>query len=336
MVDVRGNLKKENIKVDGLIENGLGEVYVDEDGEVSLTVYNEKYCAKKNIDDREITIEKKTSNNCIVSDCSQYVFMLGKAIKSCDVQAIDPDENMRYVGPNPNNYVKFNNELWRIIGIFDGQAKIIKNGFYIKEASYDDNGDGIYSNNWYTSILNALLNDEEVETSFINIIKKNNPTSYNYIDLDHVWNIGGASNYENLARSDFYHAERSENISLGMTDSVWTGAVGLIYPSDYGYSTSGNKETCDSTVMSNWSLSSAYEECAKNSWLYKKYLQWTLTAKIDPTVDDYHILLDDAGDVSFCMLSSCASPIRPVLYLKNNIKIVAGKGTSEEPFELGI
>ena len=29
------------------------------------------------------------------------------------------DNNLRYVGANPNNYVSFNNELWRIIGVFN-------------------------------------------------------------------------------------------------------------------------------------------------------------------------------------------------------------------------
>ena len=37
------------------------------------------------------------------------------------------DNNLRYVGANPNNYVSFNNELWRIIGVFnnidDGTGK---------------------------------------------------------------------------------------------------------------------------------------------------------------------------------------------------------------------
>ena len=37
------------------------------------------------------------------------------------------DNNLRYVGANPNNYVRFNNELWRIIGVFnnidDGTGK---------------------------------------------------------------------------------------------------------------------------------------------------------------------------------------------------------------------
>ena len=34
---------------------------------------------------------------------------------------------LRYRGSNPKNYVMFNNELWRIIGIFDGNVKLIRN-----------------------------------------------------------------------------------------------------------------------------------------------------------------------------------------------------------------
>ena len=37
------------------------------------------------------------------------------------------DNNLRYIGADPNNYVSFNNELWRIIGVFnnidDGTGK---------------------------------------------------------------------------------------------------------------------------------------------------------------------------------------------------------------------
>ena len=46
----------------------------------------------------------------------------------------DPDQNLRYVGANPNNYVTFNGELWRIIGVFDGRVKIIR-ASYLR---YDD------------------------------------------------------------------------------------------------------------------------------------------------------------------------------------------------------
>ena len=39
----------------------------------------------------------------------------------------DEHEDIRYYGANPNNYVSFNNELWRIIGVIDGKIKIIRN-----------------------------------------------------------------------------------------------------------------------------------------------------------------------------------------------------------------
>ena len=39
------------------------------------------------------------------------------------------DNNLRYVGSDPNNYVSFNNELWRIIGVFNN----IDNGTGTKE-----------------------------------------------------------------------------------------------------------------------------------------------------------------------------------------------------------
>ena len=36
------------------------------------------------------------------------------------------DENIRYYGSDPNNYVSFNNELWRIIGVFGDNVKLIR------------------------------------------------------------------------------------------------------------------------------------------------------------------------------------------------------------------
>ena len=48
------------------------------------------------------------------------------------------DNNYRYSGSNPNNYVKFNNELWRIIGVINGKVKIIRNEA-ITTRTYTDN-----------------------------------------------------------------------------------------------------------------------------------------------------------------------------------------------------
>ena len=91
----------------------------------------------------------------------------------------DPDNNIRYIGANPNNYVYFNCddynnqtsdtcEKWRIIGVFnniekeDGTKenliKIVRNenlGYY----SWDYKSDGTVSNDWSKSTLQQLLNN---------------------------------------------------------------------------------------------------------------------------------------------------------------------------------
>ena len=36
------------------------------------------------------------------------------------------DNNIRYVGANPNNYVEFNGEAWRIIGVFGSNLKLVE------------------------------------------------------------------------------------------------------------------------------------------------------------------------------------------------------------------
>ena len=56
----------------------------------------------------------------------------------------DPDHNLRFIGANPNNYVSFNGQIWRIIGVFDGRLKIIEDpiGDYSWDSSGVDVNDG--------------------------------------------------------------------------------------------------------------------------------------------------------------------------------------------------
>ena len=79
----------------------------------------------------------------------------------------DPDSNLRYIGSNPNNYVSFNGQKWRIIGVFNGKLKIIQDsiGNYSFDTSRNtvNNGNGINqwgaNNNGHTGAdLMKLLN----------------------------------------------------------------------------------------------------------------------------------------------------------------------------------
>ena len=57
----------------------------------------------------------------------------------------------RYIGADPNNYVTFNNETWRIIGVFtvdDGTGKMEERLKIIKDESMATVWNSSYNNNW--------------------------------------------------------------------------------------------------------------------------------------------------------------------------------------------
>ena len=61
------------------------------------------------------------------------------------------DANIRYYGANPNNYVSFNNELWRIIGVFGNNVKLIRKdnlGSLVWDSSDESVNSGYGINQW--------------------------------------------------------------------------------------------------------------------------------------------------------------------------------------------
>ena len=61
------------------------------------------------------------------------------------------DENIRYYGSDPNNYVRFNNELWRIIGVFENNVKLVRSeslGNLSWDSSESSVNDGWGVNQW--------------------------------------------------------------------------------------------------------------------------------------------------------------------------------------------
>ncbi len=284
---------------------------------------------------------------------------------------------LRYAGPNPNNYVKFNNELWRIIGLVntpEGQRiKIIRNesiGNYSWDSSPWPNNmiNGGYGvNEWSQSKMMNLLNDgayynrtsgtcyngrsnASVSCDFSNSGLMNESKEI----LDTVtWNTGGngKTSYDNISVISSYNLERSSNTgktgsgSAGCNDSVtrttsWKGKVGLMYPSDYGYATSGgstiNRSTCLGRALYMWDLSND-EDCKTNNWMYKSGVnQWMITPNAYSRSEASYVLSLYSDGRVLNMLASNAYAIFPSLYLKSNVKIEKGNGSNNNPFELSI
>ena len=175
---------------------------------------------------------------------------------------------------------------------------------------------------------------------------------------DAVWNTGsqGTNDYTSASgglTKHFYAYERSDNTgkicSSGTycNDTVertttWTGKVGLMYPSDYGYATSGgsitDRATCLNTVLYNWSDSSV-NDCKYNDWLFNDIFnndfQWTILPGAVPFAATVAGIVNGSGsgDGSDAFNSQ---GVRPVVYLTSNVRISGGEGTSESPFELSL
>ena len=267
------------------------------------------------------------------------------------------DNNLRYIGANPNNYVTFNNELWRIIGVMnnidDGtgtketRLKIIRNE-PIGNYSWD-NKDSYGSNDWIDSALKEVLNNGP----YWNRTSGNCPSGENgaitacdftntglseeakTMISDAVWKLGGSSTFNDVTASMFYERERGIEVYNGHA-TKWTGKIGLMYASDYGYATRGgsttNREACLNKELFNWG-SSSVSDCKNNDWLYdSSNIQWTLTS-YSGSSNDVFFVRDDGGVYSY-HANFTYSAASPALYLTSNVKISGGNGTEESPYTL--
>ena len=278
----------------------------------------------------------------------------------------------RYIGADPNNYVKFNDELWRIIGVFDtddGTGKVEKRLKIIRNESIGnyswDNKDtttgaetAYGKNEWTDARLNYLLNPgHESETNGGSLYwnrksgtcykgQNNSTTSCDFTSTgltdtaksmigDAKWYLGGSSTYNDVTPPMFYTRERGTTVYSGHSTS-WIGKVGLMYPSDYGYATSGgsstNRNSCLAKELYNWD-SSGYSDCKNNDWMYNGNIwQWTMSPRADYSTNVFRV--SNTGYVSsYGAYNTYAG--RPVVYLKSTIKVISGSGTTSSPYILG-
>ncbi|MBD9098015.1 hypothetical protein EGP98_00195 [bacterium] len=277
----------------------------------------------------------------------------------------------RYIGANPNNYVKFNDELWRIIGVFDVEdgtgkiekrMKIIRNesiGDYSWDNSTTESSKG--TNNWLVARLNYLLNPGHESETYGGSLYWNRKSGTCYYGQNNAtiscdftstgltdeakimigdakWYLGGSSTEEDVTAPMFYARERGTAVYNSSRSTSWTGKVGLMYPSDYGYATSGgsskNRVSCMAKELYNWDDSS-YSDCYNNDWLYNSsQYQWTMSPR---AVYSYYgfLVFDTGGSVYGNIANDTPGGGRPVVHLKSTIKVISGSGTTSSPFILG-
>ena len=149
------------------------------------------------------------------------------------------------------------------------------------------------------------------------------------------WNLGGTASYDTALASDWYGYERGTTVYTGRP-TEWTGSIGLMYPSDYGYATSGGSTTdrasCLAKELYNWD-SSSYRDCKNNDWLYdRSNPQWTLTPHSADSGDVFDV--NTRGHVNYLDVYAPRVAVSPALYLSSNVRISGGDGSENSPFEL--
>ena len=283
----------------------------------------------------------------------------------------------RYRGASPKNHVTFNNEVWRIIGVFptddgtgniENRIKLIRNES-IGRDSWDE-GTTAYN---YTKNDNLMLLQDNNKLKVEYLEKTNkydvmltapdacggvnnwarpaslntelNTTYLNSLDSTSKSMIGNTKYYlggKNVTYNDgyvdtplqFYSYERKISGSsyyYGSDPNSWTGKLGLMYLSDYGYASSNceNKKLYDENSSSN-----DIRACNTTNWLFNNDYQWLLPQ--NASVSNYAFYVNWVGGVNDVIVSDNQLGVRPVLYLISSAQIIGGNGTSSSPYTLGL
>ena len=209
-----------------------------------------------------------------------------------------------YKGANPNNYITFNNETWRIISIEnDDTIKVMRN-----ESIGDIEWDSSITNNWaYPASLNTYLNG-----TYYNGL---NATIQSQI-VSKDWSIGSVTQRNN----DLADQINDEN------SVKWNGKVALATASEYIRSNS-NKSNCGTYYESNHN----YNSCKSTTWMQNRTNWWILS----PTNGIASVMFFDGsfGDSNAFYLSNA---VRPAVYLSSKVKITDGTGTSTDPYQISL
>ena len=269
-------------------------------------------------------------------------------------------QQYRYQGNNPNNYVSFNNQLWRIIGYVpvcvevtpitedttingtsfkQGEAQCTKWENRVKIIKADPIGAYVYNESRYGAANNIVWIGSSIQELLNSCYlgKKDVCSKYCYAHstTQGVCNysqngINENDSYGNMIEGVYYNMGMSNGYSSSSV--VYANEVkkqvseksmtGLMYASDFGYAISG--------YTGNLGYSSANSQMV-NNWLFGQSYEWTMTAfsSSNPVV-----VINTGGLTGSNAFYGYA--VRPVLYLQSNVNKLSGDGSIASPYTLGM
>ena len=224
------------------------------------------------------------------------------------------DNSYRYAGASPNNYVCFGSDastcpsgnLYRIIGVFGSEVKLIKSTSYGNYA-WDSGSDNTWNSSTKPDIRNTL------NSTFLGTLSS---TWQNKI-ATHTWKVGGMAFSQTNTAKQYYNTEVGSS-SSSTPDSM---KIGLMYVSDYGYAASNSYWT---TALY------SYSSATSSNWL-AGLNEWTISRWSVTTTHAFRV--KSAGYVSSDDVGN-SNAVRPVFYLNSSISYVSGSGSSADPIRI--
>ena len=279
------------------------------------------------------------------------------------------DNSYRYAGANPNNYVCFGSDattcpednLYRIIGVFDGKVKLIKASAASSSLLGTDGASAYnsgYGNLYYWSTLlscpsstSSYISDNSNNVMFVsnrkNILAAGDAGVVNYCNL---WNY---SDLNKINLNTNYLNNIGTKWSKMIENSVWrisgyntsnvvpramftaeitnatktygpsdgTSKIGLIYVSDFGFAANPSAWT---TTMDN------YKNYNDVNWL-SSISTWTIMPN---SSEEETVFSISNGNIHFTgnvAGTGQKNDVIPAFYLLTSVTYVSGSGTMSDP-----
>ena len=217
-----------------------------------------------------------------------------------------------YRGTNPNNYIIFNNEIWRIVSVeSDGTIKIMKNEV-LPNRQWDIGGGKNGSNNWARPAdLNTYLNGSYLTGTL-------NSTAQSQI-VAKDFSIGAVT-YNDTSLLNTINDENSKK---------WNGKVALITASEYIRSNSNKSDCGNMGQFEMWNSTT----CKNTTWMYTNNNQWwTLSPESSLASRVFYVFSD--GNFDNINANDAVIEVRPSVYLSSKIKITGGDGSQNNPYRI--
>ena len=266
------------------------------------------------------------------------------------------------------NYVTFNNEMWRIVGIVDGNIKLVKNTplTSVPDTNYTNlNGDtfilkpgqpgglkypwyywnkptaGTEKNNWANAGTMYYLNENQSGSYYYTI-----DANYKGLVADATYYLGNAYAWGNAGTAkDVYIQERSSIMCASSVTSnsynnncnvwngnqaTWTGKIAMLNVSDFGYAASSDMWSINIGSYYNGGTSRIFEK----NWLLATDAYYTSFLSPSYESPQHGMKWFETGEVSSGYVGSSSNAVRPVLNLKSDTLIISGDGSYNNPYRL--